>query len=92
MQTKNFVILKWMEVGIEILPLELISSKAPSRESLIFYYHIARFALYTTFVLNYKQMLSNSTWEAINQFKPIQIIGITCEFGDWKQFTKRGLT
>ena len=55
------------------------------KESLIFRYHIARSTLYATFVFNHERMLPNSTWEAIDQSEPIQMVSISCEFGDWNQ-------
>ena len=58
------------------------------KEPLVFRYHIARSTLYATFVFNRERMLPNSTWEAIDQSEPIQMVNINCEF--WRLESSSG--
>lgn len=62
------------------------------RASLSFRYHISRSTLYANFVYNRERMVSRSTWVAIDQFEPVQMVNINCEMGDYKQEMEVGLS
>jgi len=37
-------------------------------------------------------MLSNSTWQAIDQYEPIVTVSILCEMGEWTQDVEVGMS
>ena len=62
------------------------------QSSLLFRYHIGKSTLYALFVYNRHKMLSNSTWEAIDQYEPIVMVSILCEMGEWTQDVEVGMS
>ena len=56
------------------------------RDSLKFRYHIDRATPYANFIYNQLKKLQNSTWQAIDQFEPMDVVNIHCEFDDCTRF------
>ena len=62
------------------------------RASLICRYHIGRSTLYALFVYNRHKMLPDSTWEAIDQYEPVNMVSISCEMEERTQDVEVGMS
>jgi len=60
--------------------------------SLKFRYHISRATLYANFIYNRHKMLSDKTWEAMEQYEHVQTIALHCEFEGLQVDVEVGMT
>jgi len=52
------------------------------RSSLVFRFHISRSTLYANFQFNRERLQPNNQWQQIDQTGPIDVVFITCKYGD----------
>ena len=60
--------------------------------SLKFRYHISRATLYANFIYNRHMMLPDRTWEAMEQYEPLQTVVVHCEFQGLQVDVEVGMT
>lgn len=53
-------------------------------QSITFRFHIARSILYTNFQFNRERYLTTTGWQPIDQVGRVDIVTVSCEYGDWK--------
>ena len=53
-------------------------------QSITFRFHIARSILYTNFQFNRERYLTTTRWQPIDQVGWVDIVTVSCEYGDWK--------
>jgi len=52
--------------------------------SITFRFHIGQSMLYTNLQYNRERYLPQSRWQAIDQVGQVDVVSITCEYGDWQ--------
>ena len=79
----------WNEKVTKLQAGDFVKTSIPL-ESMKFRYHISSSTLYANFFYIRHKMLQNKTWEALDQYDPVEIVTLQCELGNITQSLEVG--